>query len=122
MTPPCIAIVDDERSVRSGLSNLLQSDGYTTVTFDSAEALLSRADALSGVAVAIIDVTLKGMGGLALYQTLVSQGSPPPVIFISGHGDETMQRIAATLGALAFLHKPIDIDTLLAHIQRAATR
>lgn len=37
-----IAIIDDERSVRSGLSNLTESEGYSTDTFDSAEVFLSH--------------------------------------------------------------------------------
>ena len=45
-----IAIIDDERSVRSGLSNLLESEGYSTDTFDSAEGFLSHPLALSGAA------------------------------------------------------------------------
>lgn len=42
MLPQRIAIVDDERSVRSGLINLLQSDGYATCAFESAEAFLNE--------------------------------------------------------------------------------
>jgi len=42
-----IVIVDDERSVRSGLSNLLLSEGYSTCVFDSAEAFLNDEAALA---------------------------------------------------------------------------
>lgn len=40
--PQRIAIVDDEPAVRSGLSNLLQSDGYSTRVYESAEAYLAE--------------------------------------------------------------------------------
>lgn len=113
-----IVIVDDERSVRSGLSNLLLSEGYSTCVFDSAEAFLNDEAALAQACLLILDVKLKGMSGLELYCNVILHSSPPPVIFISGHGDEQMQQYALSRGAVAFLHKPINIDTLLEHIRR----
>ncbi|MBT2051067.1 response regulator transcription factor [Enterobacter asburiae] len=114
-----IAIIDDERSVRSGLSNLLESEGYAADTFDSAEVFLSHPLALSGAALVITDIKLRGMSGLELFEKLrLLAVPPPPVLFISGHADENMQRYALDLGAAAFLRKPINIDILLDHIQR----
>lgn len=115
---PRIVIVDDERSVRSGLCNLLQSDGYETEAFDSAEAFLLDKTAQDQAALLILDVKLKGMSGFELYRQLVAQSTPPPVIFISGHGDETMLWYALNLGAVTFLRKPINVDTLLDYIRR----
>lgn len=112
-----IVVVDDERSVRSGLSNLLQSEGYATQTFDSGEALLDDKAALADAALFIIDVELKGMSGFALFSELTRQLKNPPAIIISGKGDEQMFSQASDLGALAFLPKPIDIDTLFTHIR-----
>ncbi|STD25612.1 response regulator receiver protein [Enterobacter asburiae] len=90
-----IAIIDDERSVRSGLSNLLESEGYAADTFDSAEVFLSHPLALSGAALVIADIKLRGMSGLELFERLrLLAVPPPPVIFISGHADENMQRYA----------------------------
>jgi len=113
-----IAIVDDERAVRSGLSNLLQSVGYETDTFDSAEAFLRDSARLASVVLAIVDVKLKGASGFELFTHLLQLPAPPPVIFISGHGDEVMQQQAIELGAVAFLRKPLDVDMLLEHIER----
>lgn len=121
MTPPCIAVIDDEPAVRSGLSNLLRSEGYAVEGFASAEAFL-QTRAVPAVVLAIIDVKLTGMDGFALFAHLLRCPAPPPVIFISGHGDETMQNAALALGAVAFLRKPINIDTLLEHIQRVLSR
>ena len=100
-----IAIIDDERSVRSGLSNLLQSEGYATDTFDSAEVFLSHPLALSGASLVITDIKLRGMNGIELFEKL-----------------RLLQRYALSLGAAAFLRKPINIDILLDHIQRELTR
>jgi len=115
---PRIVIVDDERSVRSGLSNLLLSEGYDTCTFESAEAFLSDDSALASADLLILDVKLKGMSGLELYTSVVSQPNPPPVIFISGHEEKNSQWTIPGAEAVSLLRKPINIDTLLEHIRR----
>lgn len=117
MLSPRIVIVDDEPSVRSGLSNLLRSEGYDTHVFESAEAFLRNEAALADASLLIFDVKLKGMSGFDLYRQLALYPDPPPVIFVSGHGDENMQWYAINLGAVTFLRKPINIETLLEYIR-----
>ncbi|ORM53321.1 response regulator [Pantoea conspicua] len=113
-----IVVIDDERSVRSGLTNLLQSEGYLTEAFESAESLLSDDAAMANAALFIIDVQLKGMNGFELFINLTQRIENPPGIIISGNGDENMLRYAINLGAIAFLPKPIEIDTLFEHIRQ----
>lgn len=115
--PQHIVIVDDERSVRNGLSNLLHSDGYTTSLYESGEELLQNESALTGAVMLIIDVRLKGMSGFELYSLLKQQSVALPVIFISADQEESVQWYAIALGALTFLRKPIDVDTLLTIIR-----
>lgn len=118
MTQPArIVIIDDERSVRSGLSNLLQSEGYDTCAFESAEAFLNDKNALTDASLLIIDIKLKGLSGLQLYRQLLARAKPPPVIFISGHEDESLPCSAPDLRAVRLLRKPINIDTLLEQIR-----
>lgn len=113
-----IVVVDDERTVRRSLCNLLHSEGYATRDFESAEALLEDEAALRGAALFIIDVRLKGISGFELFKELTLRLKDPPGIIISGDGDENMLWYAISLGALAFLPKPIEIDTLFDHIRR----
>ncbi|AWP35151.1 response regulator transcription factor [Pantoea eucalypti] len=115
--PQRIVIVDDERAVRSGLSNLLHSDGYVTRSFESGEALLADDDALVEAGMLIIDVGLKGMSGFELFTLLKARADLPPVIFISADVEETTLWYAIGLGAMTFLRKPIDVDTLLTLIR-----
>lgn len=114
-----IVVVDDERSVRNGLTNLLQSEGYLTQAFESAESLLCDEAAMANAALFIIDVQLKGMNGFELFINLTRRLINPPGIIISGNGDDSMLRYAINLGAVAFLPKPIEIDTLFEHIRQA---
>lgn len=113
-----IVVIDDERSVRSGLTNLLQSEGYLTNAFESAESLLGDEAAIASAALFIIDVQLKGMNGFELFINLTQRIENPPGIIISGNGDDTMLRYAINLGAIAFFPKPIEIDTLFEHIRQ----
>lgn len=116
---PRIVVVDDEPSVRSGLTNLLQSEGYATQAFASAEDLLADETALRDAALFIIDVELKGMSGFELFKQLVQRLENPPGIIISGNGDDNMLWYAINLGAITFMRKPIDIDLLFEHIRLA---
>lgn len=116
--PARIVIIDDERSVRSGLSNLLQSEGYDTHAFESAEAFLHDETALVAASLLIIDIKLKGMSGPELYRQICKGVRSPPVIFVSGHEDENVSRYAPQAGAVTLLRKPINIDTLLEQIRR----
>lgn len=81
--PQRIAIIDDERSVRSGLCNLLQSEGYTTEAFDSAEVFLSHPTILGEVALIVADVRLRGMTGIEMLDKLHLIASPCPPLFLS---------------------------------------
>lgn len=111
--PQQIVIVDDERSVRNGLSNLLHSEGYTTNQFESGEELIRDVMALTGTALLIVDIRLKGMSGFELYSILKKHSILLPVIFISAEQDDSVQNYAHSLGAVTFLRKPIDVDILL---------
>ncbi|WP_044180035.1 response regulator [Phytobacter massiliensis] len=112
-----IVIIDDERSVRSGLSNLLQSEGYETDAFESAEAFLANETALADASLLIVDIRLKGMSGLELYRR-VTQRAALPIILISGHEEESLPGYVQDIGPVILLRKPINIDTLLDHIRR----
>lgn len=114
-----IVVVDDEGSVRSGLTNLLHSEGYRTRAFESAESLLDDKAAMENAALFIIDVELKGMSGFELFLHLTRRLKSPPGIIISGNADDRMLQRARDLGAIAFLPKPIEIDTLFEHIRQA---
>lgn len=115
-----IAVIDDDQSVRSALSNLLHSAGYQTCSFDSAEAFLAG-DCMHVASCAIMDVTLGNMNGFELQEQLRARQLALPVIFVSGQGTRLAQERAAQLGAIAFLKKPINTDTLLMHIKRITT-
>jgi FixJ family two-component response regulator len=117
-TRPLIFIVDDDCPVRTALGNLLRSAGYATAAFESAEELLASGRT-GEIDCAVLDVKLGGMNGYELHQRLLALRPALPVVFVSGHGDDAMERRALLAGAIAFLRKPIDADALLACIHDA---
>jgi FixJ family two-component response regulator len=100
---------------------LLRTAGWQTVTFDSAETFL-HTDPPIPIDCLVLDVWLPGMSGVALLEHLGTLGSPLPVIIITGRQDIQMRLRAAQLGAVAYLHKPLDEQDLLLALQRALER
>jgi FixJ family two-component response regulator len=120
-TPPVIAIVDDDASLRRALARLLRVVGYETVTFASAEAFLQDGLQMSPDCL-VLDVWLPGISGVALLEYLVSLGSSLPVILITGREDIQTRLLAGQMGVVAYLRKPLDERDLLQALQRALGR
>lgn len=113
-----IAIVDDDRSVRDAVDNVLKSAGHEALACASAEAFLA-CGRLDAVACVVLDIELQGISGLELCQLMRARQMTIPVLFISGHGDAATRALALRAGGRAFLCKPIDADTLLDCIDAA---
>ena len=118
---PFIFVVDDDRSIRESLRNLLRSVGFNVQTFASAQEFLTsqRPGAPSCL---VLDVRLPGLSGLDLQQALARDEVQIPIIFITGHGDIPMTVRAMKAGAVEFLTKPVKSRDLLAAIRGAVER
>ena len=115
---PIVFVVDDNPSVREGVTSLLASVGLRAETFRTAEEFL-RAPTPDAPACAVLDVRLPGLSGLDLQQLLLRAGRAIPIVFITGHGDVPMSVEAMKGGAIEFLLKPFREQQLLDAIQRA---
>jgi two-component system response regulator FixJ len=116
---PLVAVVDDDEPFRRSVERLLRSAGFRVDTFGSAEDFLERGN-LDRIACAILDVKLPGMNGLDLQRRLLTRPRPMPIVFVSAHEDAVIRATALRAGAIAFLNKPFDDDTLLDALDRAA--
>lgn len=113
-----IWLVDDDAAVLRGLERLLNAEGFTTRCFQDGAAFLGAHDpTLPGCAV--IDLGLQTTNGLAVQDQLAAGGATRPVIFLTGQGSIGTAVQAMRAGAVDFLTKPVDADTLLAAVQRA---
>lgn len=112
-----IYIVDDDDAMRDSLSLMLGLLGYTTASFESAEAFLAayRGD-WTGCVVA--DLKLPGKSGLELQAELRAAGSRLPFVLITAHGDVASARSAFQAEAIDFIEKPFDEVELRAAIEK----
>ena len=115
---PLIAVVDDDRSVRQALENLISSVGCEVKLFASAEAFLDS-DVPASTDCAVLDLRLPGISGLELQRKLAADGQSIPGIIITAQGDDQAEADAAAAGAIAFLTKPFEEEVLLAAIDSA---
>lgn len=113
-----VFIVDDDESIREGLSNLLEAVGINAKCFSTAEGFSAHwSDAMAGCL--LLDARLPGIGGVEFQERLRKTGSKIPIIFMTAHGDIPMVRKVMKAGAVEFLTKPFQQEELLHAIEQA---
>ncbi len=123
MTAPnaLVFLIDDDASVRKGVSRLLRSAGYKSESFESASDFLQR-EQHPGPACLLVDVRMPGINGMDLQETLIQRRREEQLVFITGHGDISMCAQAMKAGATDFLPKPFRDEELLQCVERALTQ
>ena len=111
-------VVDDDALIRNSLQQLFKSVGLKADTFSTADAFL-KLDLPTKPVCLILDIQMPGISGLDLQNELVKRGISMPIIFITGHGTESMKTRAIKAGAVGFLYKPFDEQELLDAVQHA---
>jgi FixJ family two-component response regulator len=120
-TRPVVFVVDDDLSVREGLSSLLRSVGLRVELFASAAEFLSAS--LPAVpSCLVLDVRLPGLSGLDFQAELAKSNIRIPIVFMTGHGDIPMTVKAMKAGAVEFLTKPFRDQDMLDAVQLALAR
>jgi DNA-binding NtrC family response regulator len=115
---PTLLIVDDDAPQRSLLDSFLKSQNFQTITVDSGEKALQIL-ASRPVDMMISDVRMPGMSGLETLRRAREQHARLPVLLVTGYADVREAVGAMRDGAVNYLSKPIDLDELLASVQRA---
>jgi FixJ family two-component response regulator len=113
-----VCVVDGDESVRSGLKRLFRSARIAVETFPSAGDYLGHA-VHSGPVCLVSAVKMPGLDGLELQKMLAGRGEQ--FVFLTAHGDVPMCARAMKAGAVDFLTKPADEETLLSAVNRALT-
>lgn len=116
-----VYVIDDEADVCEALKVLLDSAGMEARTYASAEEFLSEVK-LSRPICMLVDVRLPGVNGLELVRQLQRGPIRPVVVMITGHGDVPLAVKAMRMGALHFLEKPFEPETLLEILEEAFNR
>ncbi|WP_244645924.1 response regulator transcription factor [Bradyrhizobium campsiandrae] len=113
-----IAIVDDDESVRVAMGGMVESFGYASATFQSADDFLNSSQ-LPGASCLILDVQMDGISGLELHARLLATGHRIPTIFMTAFPEARTRERALRAGAVCFLAKPFGRDDLLGCIENA---
>jgi len=113
-----ILVVDDEQIQRAILAEVLRDEGYQVVEAADGEAALQRVNG-GGIDLILTDVRMPGISGEELLVKVREERPHLPVLLITAH-DTVEQAVAAMqAGAFSYIAKPINLDGLLAQVQRA---
>ncbi len=113
-----VYVVDDDPQICKTTQIILESEGWSVRTFDSAESC-REAFASTEPDVVIADYHLPGKSGLDLLETIHHESPEVEVIIITGVGDEETAIQAMQRGARDYLRKPINFKELLLVVRRA---
>ena len=116
-----VFIIDDDRSMRQAIQDLVESVGLHAEAFATGQEFLSRQHE-GNPSCLVLDVRLPQMSGLDFQRQLAEAGIQIPIIFITAHGDIPMSVRALKSGAVEFLTKPFRDQDLLDAIQLALQR
>ena len=116
-----VLVIDDERSVRETLSEILTDEGYAVTAVASGEEGLRRL-LEDDPELVFLDVWLKDRDGLSILESAAGKLSDVPVVMISGHANVETAVRAVRLGAYDFLEKPLSLDRVVLTAQKAIER
>jgi FixJ family two-component response regulator len=114
-----VAAVEDDERMRQALVLQIATAGFEVDAYASAEEFLEAANAEDFDCI-VVDINLPRMNGLQLQEELSRTVPFASIVFITGYGDLSIGMHAMRKGAVDFLEKPIDDETLLSSIARGA--
>lgn len=116
-----ILVIDDQRSIRSTLEDILTMEGYgITTAEDGAKGLEAfRSGDFDAV---LTDIKMPNMDGMELLDKITAEKPGCPVIMISGHGDIDTAVESIKKGAYDFIQKPLDLNRLLITVKNAVEK
>lgn len=115
---PVVAVVDDDPRLLESLEDLLESAGYATRSFSSAQALLISGT--SGLDVLITDIGMPGMDGFELCQLVKKVRPDLPMFLITGRHE--IADADRAQGVSGLFRKPFDAQEMLAAIGDAVRK
>ncbi len=116
-----ILIIEDDRSIREGLSLNLELEGFAVRAAGDGERGLSlfrekKPDLL------ILDLTLPGLDGLAVLRAIRRDDGETPILILSARGQESSKVEGLSFGADDYVVKPFGLRELLARVHAALRR
>ncbi len=112
-----VLIIDDDDAFRFAMAKALRRGGYAVAEASSGEAAVEVLTNNTPPDVALLDLKMKGIGGLEVLRRCGP--TPTSVIVLTGHGTVKAAVEAMQLGAFSFLEKPVDAEMLRPLLEQA---
>jgi FixJ family two-component response regulator len=113
-----IAILDDDQSVRTAIARLLKASQMEAESFASYVELLNFLER-GPIDCLVLDLQMPGMNGIDVMRYLHQRGIVLPTIVITAHDGPGARESCLAAGAVSYVRKPLDADTLLDAIRDA---
>jgi len=116
-----ILVIDDERSIRNSLKEILTDEGYDVEVAEDGAIGLSMAEK-GRYNVIFCDIKMPNMDGQEFLEKISAEGTDAAIVMISGHGDITTAVDCIKHGAFDFIEKPLDLNRILITIKNATEK
>lgn len=116
-----ILIIDDERSIRNSLKEILADEGYDVDVAENGSEGCEMVDK-EKYSVIFCDIKMPGMDGMEVLDRFAQMGVDSAVVMISGHGDIETAVECIKKGAFDFIQKPLDLNRILITIKNATEK
>ncbi len=116
-----LLVIDDERSIRNSLKEILLDEGYEVDVAEDGATGCAMAEKEKYNAI-FCDIKMPNMDGLEVLDRLNEEGIDSAVIMISGHGDIDTAVECIKKGAFDFIQKPLDLNRILITIKNATDK
>lgn len=113
-----ILIVDDERSIRNTLKEILEHEGYSVETAENGIIALAELKK-TNYNLILLDIKMPQLDGIDVLKKIREEYPDTSVVMITGHGDIETAVECIKLGAFDFLQKPLDLNRILVTVRNA---
>ena len=113
-----ILIIDDERSIRNSLKEILDDEGYDVEVAENGQQGVEMVEK-EKYDVIFCDIKMPVMDGVETLAKLTAMGIDSAVVMISGHADVSTAVDCIKKGAFDFIEKPLDLNRILITIKNA---
>jgi len=114
---PNILIIDDERSIRNSLRDILEYEKFIVDEAEDGHSALEKVKQ-NTYDLILCDIKMPGIDGIEVLEKIM-ETNDIPVVMISGHGNIETAVEAIKLGAFDYISKPLDLNRLLVTVRNA---
>jgi len=118
---PTAYVVEDDESIRTLWTWLMESNGISVRTFHSAPEFIAAYQP-GAPGCLVLDLRLPGMSGLELQEHLKRNRVDIPIVFVTAHGDVRTAVTAIKEGAVDFIEKPFSYRQAVSIVEKAFQR